>query len=98
MIRLALANARLEPRDISYIEAHGTGTPLGDPIEAHALAAVFGPGRTPDNPLWLGSAKTNLGHLESASGVAGLLKVVLSLQHGYFPAHLHFQNWNPDID
>ena len=85
------------PHEIDYIEAHGTGTALGDPIEAHALSKVFGaesrPRRSP-----VGSVKTNLGHLESAAGVAGLIKVILSLQHGEIPRHLHFQKMNPHID
>src|SRR5581483_2956079 len=98
VIRQALANARLKPEEISYIEAHGTGTALGDPIEAHALAAVLGANRTVANPLVVSSVKTNLGHLESAAGIAGLMKVVLSLQHEYLPAHLHFHQMNPHID
>ena len=98
LIRQALANSGVRPEEIGYVEAHGTGTALGDPIEAHALAAVLGPGRTKENPLVVGSVKTNLGHLESAAGVAGLIKVVLSLQHEQIPAHLHFQQMNPHID
>ncbi len=98
VIRQALANARVEPNQISYIEAHGTGTSLGDPIEAHALAAVFGPGREPENPLVVGSVKTNIGHLEAAAGVAGLIKVILALRKQYLPAHLHFERMNPHID
>ena len=98
LIRQALANSGVKPEEIGYVEAHGTGTALGDPIEAHALAAVLGPGRTRENPLVVGSVKTNLGHLESAAGVAGLIKVVLSLQHEQIPAHLHFQQMNPHID
>jgi acyl transferase domain-containing protein len=98
VIRQALAVAKVEPTDVSYVEAHGTGTALGDPIEASALAAVLGAGRATDNPLVLGSVKTNIGHLESAAGVAGLLKVVLSLQHERIPAHLNFTEMNPDID
>jgi hybrid polyketide synthase/nonribosomal peptide synthetase FtdB len=98
VIRQALAVGRINPLDIGYVEAHGTGTKLGDPIEAHALAAVLGPGRQPDNPLIIGSVKTNLGHLESAAGVAGLLKVVVALQKERIPAHLHFNKMNPDID
>ena len=97
-IRQALAVGKVSPVDVGYVEAHGTGTALGDPIEAHALAAVLGAGRTADNPLVLGSVKTNIGHLESAAGVAGLLKVVLSLQHERVPAHLNFTAMNPDID
>jgi acyl transferase domain-containing protein/SAM-dependent methyltransferase/acyl carrier protein len=98
VIRQALANAGVTPEDVGYIEAHGTGTALGDPIEAHALAAVFGPGRAADNPLVLGSAKTNLGHLEAAAGVAGVIKAVLALQNQQIPPHLHFQKLNPHID
>jgi hypothetical protein len=75
LIRQALANGGVKPEEISYVEAHGTGTSLGDPIEAHALAAVLGPGRAKENPLVIGSVKTNVGHLESAAGVAGLIKL-----------------------
>ena len=96
VIRQALANGGWKPEDVGYIEAHGTGTALGDPIEAHALASVFGPGRS--EPLVVGSVKTNLGHLESAAGVAGLIKVVLSMQQERIPRHLHFQHMNPHID
>ena len=98
VIRQALAAASLAPERVSYIEAHGTGTALGDPIEAHALAAVLGPKRTADNPLVVGSVKTNIGHLEAAAGVAGLIKTVLALQHQEIPPHLHFQKLNPYID
>ena len=98
VIRQALANGGVKPEEIDYVEAHGTGTSLGDPIEAHALAAVLGAGRSVERPLVVGSVKTNLGHLESASGVAGLIKVVLSLQHEHIPRHLHFQQMNPQID
>ncbi len=98
VIRKALASARLTPNDVTYIEAHGTGTSLGDPIEAHALSAVFGPGRDANHPLVIGSLKTNLGHLEATAGVAGLIKTVLSLQHETIPAHLHFTQMNPHID
>jgi acyl transferase domain-containing protein/SAM-dependent methyltransferase/acyl carrier protein len=98
VIRQALAVAGVEPREIGYVEAHGTGTSLGDPIEAHALAAVLGSERTKENPLVVGSVKTNLGHLEAAAGVAGLIKVALSLQHEEIPANLHFEKLNPHID
>jgi acyl transferase domain-containing protein/acyl carrier protein len=98
VIRAALAHGGVRPDEIGYVEAHGTGTALGDPIEAHALAAVLGPGRDASNPLIVGSVKTNLGHTESAAGVAGLIKVVLALQHQQIPPHLHFQQMNPHID
>lgn len=97
LIRKALANARVEPGQISYVEAHGTGTSLGDPIEVESLGAVLCQERSPQEPLIIGSAKTNIGHLESASGVAGLIKVVLALQHQEIPPHLHLKNPNPFI-
>ena len=80
VIRAALAQSGVRGEEIGYVEAHGTGTALGDPIEAHALAAVLGVGRGAENPLVVGSVKTNVGHLESAAGVAGLIKVVLALR------------------
>ncbi len=98
VIRAALAQAGVRPEEIGYVEAHGTGTALGDPIEAHALAAALGPGRGAGNPLVVGSVKTNVGHLEAAAGIAGLIKTVLALQHEQIPAHLHFQQMNPHID
>lgn len=79
------------------MEAPGTGTPLGDPIEVNALEAVYGMNRGTENPLTVGSVKTNIGHTEAAAGIAGLMKVVLSLQHGYIPPHLHFQAINPHL-
>jgi acyl transferase domain-containing protein/acyl carrier protein len=97
VIRAALADARLAPDDIDYVEAHGTGTALGDPIEIRALAAALGRGRSPDRPLRVGSVKTNIGHLESAAGIAGVIKVVLALQHGRIPRHLHFRTPSPHI-
>lgn len=96
VIRQALKNATLEPSDITYIEAHGTGTALGDPIEIGALGAVFGASHQ-KSPLLVGSLKTNIGHLEAAAGIAGLMKVVLALKHGEIPPHLHFQQPNPHI-
>jgi myxalamid-type polyketide synthase MxaE and MxaD len=89
LIRTALTSARVTPGQVGYVEAHGTGTPLGDPIEIHALAEVFGPGRFPDAPLRIGSVKTNFGHLDSAAGIAGLLKTVAALRHRQIPPHLH---------
>ena len=98
VIREALANASLEAGDVDYIEAHGTGTSLGDPIEAHALAEVFGPGRSLNSPLRIGSVKTNFGHAESAAGIAGLIKTILALRHEKVPPSLHLQKLNPHID
>ena len=95
VIRSALAAAGLKPFQISYVEAHGTGTSLGDPIEVEALGAVLGEGRT--IPLTIGSVKTNIGHCESASGVAGLIKTVLAMQHNEIPPHLHFKERSPRI-
>ena len=97
VVRQALENAKVLPSEISYLEAHGTGTKLGDPIEVEALAAVFGPRAAAGRPILLGSAKTNVGHLEAAAGLAGLIKVVLSMQHGMIPPHLHFRAINPHI-
>ena len=87
----------MAPASISYVEGHGTGTPLGDPIEIRALWAVLGEARSPDQPLMVGSAKTNLGHLEAASGMAGLIKTVLALHHQTIPPHLHLRARNPYI-
>src|SRR5271170_5099303 len=95
VLRAALASARLQPSEIDYIEAHGTGTALGDPIELGALSQVFGE-RDGSTPLVLGSVKTNVGHLESAAGIAGFIKTVLSVHHGYIPRHLHFKQLTPN--
>jgi acyl transferase domain-containing protein/acyl-CoA synthetase (AMP-forming)/AMP-acid ligase II/acyl carrier protein len=95
VIRAALANAGVSPDQVVYVEAHGTGTPLGDPIELGALRAVLGERST---PCAVGSVKTNIGHLEAAAGVASLIKVVLSLQHGEIPGQLHFKRLNPAIE
>lgn len=95
LIRSALKHAELKASAIDYIETHGTGTPLGDPIEVGALEAVFA--KTREKPLLLGTVKTNIGHLESAAGIAGLIKVVLALVHEAIPTHLHFEKLNPHI-
>lgn len=97
VIRDALADAGVTPDQISYVETHGTGTSLGDPIEVQALAAVLGTGHSSDNPIMLGSVKTNMGHAEGAAGVAGVIKTILALQHRQIPPHLHLQNPNPYI-
>ena len=97
LIGAALARAGLAGGDVDYLEAHGTGTPLGDPIEVQAAAAAYGASRDADRPLLMGSVKTNIGHLESASGAAGLIKVVLSLQHEVLPQSLHFDKPSPHI-
>jgi acyl transferase domain-containing protein/SAM-dependent methyltransferase len=98
VIRAAVDASGVPPTSVSYVEAHGTGTPLGDPIEVGALNAALCHGRDPLRPLLIGSVKTNLGHLEAAAGVAGIVKVVLALQRGEIPPHLHFTRGNPHID
>ncbi|MFM2061661.1 MAG: hypothetical protein RLZZ507_1331 [Cyanobacteriota bacterium] len=97
VIQEALQNARVEPHQVSYVEAHGTGTTLGDPIELESLAAVYGNNRPDNDPLVVGSVKTNFGHLEAAAGVSSLMKVVLALYHQEIPPHLHFTEPNPYI-
>lgn len=97
LLREALADAGLAPHDIDYIEAHGTGTPVGDPIEYSALQAVFAP-RPADEPLFIGSIKSNIGHMEQAAGIGGLVKVLLSLRHGELPPSLHFSEPNPLVN
>lgn len=98
VIRAALESGGLAPADVSYLEAHGTGTALGDPIELEALGGVFGKSRKGKDPVWVGSAKTNVGHLEAAAGVTGVLKTILALQHGEIPPHLHFRKPTPHVD
>lgn len=97
LIGTVLARAGLAGGDVDYLEAHGTGTPLGDPIEVQAAAAAYGGSREADRPLLMGSVKSNIGHTESASGAAGLIKVVLSLQNGVLPQSLHFEKPSPHI-
>lgn len=97
VIRRALADAGAAPADIGFVEAHGTGTALGDPIEVLALSAVLGDGRGTADRLHVGSVKSNIGHLESAAGVAAIIKTVLALKHQRLPASLHFNTPNPHI-
>lgn len=98
VIQAALTDAGVSPDSISYVEAHGTGTRLGDPIEIEALRKVIVEGRSADRPLTVGSVKSNIGHLETAAGIAGLIKLVLMLQHGRIPANLHLESVNPLLD
>jgi acyl transferase domain-containing protein/SAM-dependent methyltransferase/acyl carrier protein len=98
LVRDACADAGIDPRRVGYVEAHGTGTAVGDPIEAHALAEALCEGRSADAPLPIGSVKTNLGHLETAAGIAGLLKAMLVLERGRIPPSLHFRTPSPHID
>ncbi|WP_316782063.1 SDR family NAD(P)-dependent oxidoreductase [Streptomyces sasae] len=98
LLRDALRDARVNATELDYVEAHGTGTLLGDPIEGKALGAVVGRGRHPDQPLLIGSVKSNLGHLEGAAGIIGLIKTALALHHGSIPASLHYNSPNPHID
>ncbi|HVH46396.1 MAG TPA: beta-ketoacyl synthase N-terminal-like domain-containing protein, partial [Labilithrix sp.] len=97
VMRDALASAHLSAADVQYVEAHGTGTVLGDPIEVDALSQVYGAAHTKESPLVIGSVKSNIGHLEGAAGISGLLKVILSVQHRQLPPSLHFHTPNPHI-
>ncbi|MCY4594958.1 MAG: SDR family NAD(P)-dependent oxidoreductase [Bryobacterales bacterium] len=98
VIAEALARAGLLPTDVDYLEAHGTGTRVGDPTEVEAAAAAYSQGRDPHRPLLIGSVKTNIGHLAAAAGMAGLIKAVLAMQQGVIPKHLNFSVPNPAID
>ena len=94
----ALSRAGVAPSEVDYLEAHGTGSELGDPMEVQAAASVLGREREADRPLLMGSVKTNIGHLEAAAGIAGIIKVVLAMRHGVIPKHLHFDAPSPHVD
>ncbi|MFE3033935.1 SDR family NAD(P)-dependent oxidoreductase [Streptomyces canus] len=98
LIRLALADAGLDTTDVDVVEGHGTGTTLGDPVEAAALLATYGHGRDADDPVWLGSVKSNFGHTQAAAGVAGVIKVIEAMRHGELPRSLYAERPSPHVD
>jgi acyl transferase domain-containing protein len=98
LVQEACRDAGISPVEVKYVEAHGTGTPVGDPIEAYALGTALGEGRSENDSCIVGSVKTNIGHLEAAAGMAGIIKTALVLKHGRIPPSLHFKNPNPHID
>ena len=98
LLEQVYTKSKIDPSELDFLEAHGTGTPIGDPIETWAIGNVLGKRRAPDHPLPMGSVKSNLGHLEAASGMAGLMKVLLAFRHRVIPPNLHFEEANPRID
>lgn len=97
LIRSVYHTAGLDPDETTYVEAHGTGTAAGDPVEAGAIASVFTVKRTPDNPLLVGSVKSNIGHLEAASGLAAMVKTIFAMEEGVIPPNINFEKPNKDI-
>lgn len=96
-MREVYASAGISPDDAGFVEAHGTGTKVGDPIEAQAIRNVFGHGRTPQSPLYVGSVKSNVGHLENASGVISIIKASLMLERRFILPNTNFEKANPKI-